>query len=200
MNENQLDSKNWVKNYSDMMYSVAVYKTGDKELAFDLVQDTFLSALKAQQNFRGDASEKTWLMAILNHKIIDIYRKKNYCESLNLYLETTSNSFDNYFFDDNPDKYGHTQTDALCADWGNFADSSILKKEFHAILQFCLLKLPPKMVPVFMAKYIDEKKPEEICNEFNISSSNYWVVIHRAKLVLRACLEKNWFLSKNRNE
>ena len=200
MESTSLQPESWVNLYSDYLFTIAVYKLSDKELAEDLVQETFLSALRAQQSFRGDSSEKTWLCAILNNKIIDVYRKKKSPGSLDEYLEDTASEFNETFFDLSPDEYGHMKTSALAKDWGTGAEVSIMRNEFQTILTYCLSKLPPKMRPVFYAKYLDEKKSDQICKEFNITSSNYWVMIHRTKLLMRACLERNWFLSEKGNE
>ena len=75
MQANRLNYNGWVDNYTDILFSFAFYKTGNREEAEDLVQDTFLSAYKSRETYNGSASEKTWLMAILKNKIIDFYRK-----------------------------------------------------------------------------------------------------------------------------
>lgn len=196
MNHSKLQPENWVRLYGDYLFTLAVYKVSDKELAEDLVQETFLSALKARHLFRGESNEKTWLCSILNNKIIDIYRRKGTKGSMSEYLENTAIEFDNNFFDLSDKEYGHMKTSALPADWGNDAEHSVFRKEFQRILNFCLSKLPLKMSGVFFAGMIDEKSTKEICNEFDISTSNYWVIMHRTKLLMRACLEKNWFLSE----
>lgn len=200
MTTEKLQPEKWVELYGDYLYNLAIYKISDKALAEDLVQDTFLSALKARNSFRGDSSEKTWLCSILNNKIIDFYRKKKQPESLDEYLENTALSFNSNFFDLSPADYGHMNVSALAADWGSHAESSIMRNEFRTVMSFCLSKLPEKMTPVFSAKFIEEKKSDEICKEFNITSSNFWVIMHRTKLLMRACLEKNWFLSEKINE
>ena len=73
-------------------------------------------------------------------------------------------------------------------------DDNIYRQEFYKILDACIEKMPSKLIPVFVSKYIDEKDSEQIRKEFDLTSSNYWVIVHRAKLLIRECLERNWFL------
>jgi len=182
----------WLRTYGDFLYSFALIKVSDRETAEDIVQETFLSAFKAKDTFRKGSSEKTWLTAILKNKIIDYYRKKEVLKDVTGYLSDTEAGFDENLFDD---KDGHWLDRATPLGWKASADSTINRNEFNKILHYCIQKMPPKLVPVFVAKFLEEESPEKICKEFNISSSNYWVMIHRAKVLIRSCLEKNWFLN-----
>lgn len=191
---NTLQPATWVTLYGDYLYSLALLKTGNKEIAEDLVQDTFLSAFKAKESFKGNSSEKTWLAAILKNKIIDHYRKKDVLKSTGDYLTATEESFHNSFFNAGGNQPGHWISAAAPKEWHTEnADNPVNKREFYKILQYCIQKMPPKLVPVFLARFVDQENADSICKEFNISSSNYWVIIHRAKLLMRSCLEKNWF-------
>jgi len=191
--DHQLNPKEWVKNYGDYLLSLAVVKTGSKETAEDLVQETFLSAVKAIASFKGNSTEKTWLVAILNNKIIDHYRKKDVLKSSSDYLAATESSFHERFFETNPDEYGHWLAATAPKEWNT--ESRLDQAEFYRILRYCMDKLPLKLRPVFLAKFIDEEETDKICKDFDLTSSNYWVIIHRAKILMRSCLEKNWFLS-----
>jgi RNA polymerase sigma-70 factor (TIGR02943 family) len=178
----------WIDAYGDYLYSIAYYKTSNAELAKDLVQEVFLAALKAKDSFEGKSSVKTWLTAILKNKIIDHYRKSANNDSLDEYIIATEDSFGNSFFDsDNSGRWKEKITSNYISE---SADEYLLGKEFQHFLNECLLKLPPKLKIIFLAKYFDELDSEIICKENNISSSNYWVIIYRAKVLLRACLEK----------
>lgn len=181
----------WLKNYGDYLYSLALIKVNSKEIAEDLVQDAFISAYKAKDSFRKDSSEKTWLTAILKNKIIDHYRKKDVLKEAVEYITNTEVEFDSHFFEGNN---GHWLDSSVPGDWGESADKKVNQSEFNKILQYCIQKMPPKLVPVFMAKFLDEQDSVEICKVYNISSSNYWVILHRAKVLMRSCLEKKWFL------
>lgn len=182
----------WVKTYADYLYSLALIKVNNKETAEDLVQETFLSAFKAKDSFKQDSSEKTWLTAILRNKIIDHYRKKDVLKEVAGYISATEKGFDEHFFNETD---GHWIMEAAPLAWNELADAKVNRHEFNKIIQYCIQKMPAKLVPVFVAKFLEEAEAEIICKEFNITSSNYWVILHRAKVLIRSCLEKNWMLS-----
>ncbi|MDN3654836.1 sigma-70 family RNA polymerase sigma factor [Ferruginibacter paludis] len=182
----------WVKTYADYLYSLALIKVSNKETAEDLVQETFLSAFKAKDSFKNGSSEKTWLTAILKNKIIDHYRKKDILKDVSSYISETNKGFDEHFFDTHN---GHWLMESAPLAWKELADAKVNLNEFNKIIQYCIQKMPTKLVPVFVAKFLDEAESDLICKEFNITPSNYWVIIHRAKVLIRSCLEKNWFLS-----
>jgi len=179
----------WLKLYGNYLFSIAFIKLSNREVAEDIVQETFIAALKAKNTFKSNSSEKTWLTTILNNKVIDYYRKKDVLRNSTEYVNETGKSFDEHFFEDN----GHWLENAAPQEWNN-ADKDVNRNEFYRILQYCIQKMPSKLVPVFIAKFIDEQEPEIICKEYEISSSNYWVMLHRARVLIRSCLEKNWFL------
>ncbi|MGF2413343.1 sigma-70 family RNA polymerase sigma factor [Ferruginibacter sp.] len=192
MNEEILQPQNWLNNYGDYLYSVAFIKVNNKEAAEDLVQDTFFSAFKAREQFRHGSSERTWLTAILKNKIIDHYRKNDVLKDVTGYLSQTESGFTRHFFEEDN---GHWLDNALPTAWKEMADAKINKNDFNKIMQYCISKMPPKLVPVFIARFLDDEDSATICKDFNITSSNYWVIIHRAKVLIRSCLEKNWFLA-----
>jgi RNA polymerase sigma-70 factor (TIGR02943 family) len=193
INKETLKPTEWIKKYADYLYSLTLIKIGNKETAEDLVQETFLSALKAKDSFKGESSEKTWLTSILKNKIIDHYRKKDILKDVTIYISDTEQDFDKHFFNKND---GHWLTADAPLAWTESADAKITRNEFHQVLHYCVQKMPPRLVPVFVARFFDEADSEFICKEYKITPSNYWVMIHRAKVLIRSCLEKNWFLAK----
>jgi len=182
-----LDPKKWVANYADYMYRYALSRVNNKEKAEDLVQDTFAAALKAAKNFKGKSSEKTWLFSILRNKIIDTYRAKSKAKVIYLDDSEDGELADNFFT-----KFGKWQKDKLPQNWGRTMENELITQDFFNILHGCLDKLNPKYATVFKMKYLQNMKSEEICKALDITSSNYWVIIHRAKLALRDCLENKW--------
>jgi RNA polymerase sigma-70 factor (ECF subfamily) len=186
-----LNPSQWVAMYGDYLLSLAMLKVNSRETAEDLVQETFISAIKAKDTFRHNSSEKTWLVSMLKNKIIDHYRKKDVLKDVSAYLTDTEDDFNSHFFSNN---YGHWLSAEAPASWSENADTMLNRNEFDRIVQYCISKMPPKLVPAFVAKFIDNEDAETICKELHISASNYWVMIHRAKVLMRKCLEKNWFL------
>lgn len=188
INTNTLNPNSWVDKYSDKLYRFALMRVSDKEVAQDLVQDAFLSALKNAPNFRGEISELNWLYTILKSKIIDHYKKASTRLSENI----GDTPLDFYFV-----KGGHWDKKNAPADWGVSYDSDkVEKSDFYRVLENCKQKLNEIQNAVFTLKYLDDENSDDICKELGISSSNYWVLLHRAKLQLRECIERNWFDKK----
>lgn len=187
-NTNILKPVDWVEKYSDYLYGFAYYRVNDQELAEDLVQDTFLSGLTARDTYKGQASEKTWLVSILKNKIIDHYKKASTRNESPLKLSTYDAPSYDYYFD--KQKKGEWQKDHQPKDWGQSQQAET--KEFYTILQKCMSALPTKWRGVFQMSLLDDNDSDLVCKEFKLTSSNFWVIMHRAKLQIRECLEKNW--------
>jgi RNA polymerase sigma-70 factor (ECF subfamily) len=165
---------------------VAVLQLRDNDLAEDVVQDTLLAALQGATGFSGRSSLKTWLTGILKHKIVDAIRRKSREPAFaSLEEECQLDDFDALF-----DGTGHWENPP--ADWGN-PESDLSRQQFFDTLQFCLDKLPPNTGRVFMMREVMELTSEEICKELTITSTNLWVIMYRARVALRQCLEQNWF-------
>ncbi len=175
----------WVGNYGDYLYSYAGTRIDDDELARDLVQETFLAALKGWEKFDQRSSEKTWLTAILKNKLYDAYRKKS--TNLQKHTISTDGSDSDDFFEES----GHWKEGRYPAAIG-IEDAALESKEFDGILRSCMHKLPPLWKSVFTMKHIDDESTETICDRLELSSSNFWVISHRAKVNLRDCLQRNW--------
>ena len=176
----------WVKDHADYLYQYAVKRLSDSELSKDLVQETFLSAIKSLSDFRGKSSERTWLTSILKNKIIDHYRKKAKEDSVNELQSTEENRTS--FFEEN----GHWKKKNEPEKWGTEESDPLENEELENILKGCMKNLPVNWALVFSMKYMDGEDSEKICKELNLSPSNFWVIIHRAKLSLRACISKHW--------
>ena len=151
------------------------------------MQETFLAALQKTQTFEGKSSERTWLTAILKNKVIDIYRKKSSG------LKTTdikeAEKEQSAFFEKED---GHWITEHAPKEFGIEDKDHLINKEFEQILKKCMQKLPALWMAVFTMKHIEDEPTDTICTELKVSAANFWVIIHRAKLNLRACLQKNW--------
>jgi len=183
----QLEPAYWVERYADYLYSYTLARLNDEELARDLVQDAFLSALEKAEGFRGDSTEKTWLTAIIKYKIIDVYRKKSSLTAIKKLSEF--NDSEDEFFDP---ELNHWKKEHWPEPLGVEENDPLHNKEFMSVLQKCMQKLPELWLSVFKMKHLDDEPTETICKELRVTSSNYWVIIHRAKVNLRSCLQKNW--------
>jgi RNA polymerase sigma-70 factor (TIGR02943 family) len=185
--ENLLNPHHWVEAHADYLYAYSLARVNNEEQAKDLVQETFLAALQNADKFQGKSSERTWLTAILKNKIIDIYRKKS--SGLKAVDEKKAEEEQQDYFDgDN----GHWNDAHKPLPFGIEDHDPLASMEFDHILQKCLKKLPSLWMSVFVMKYMDDATTGLICSELRVSQSNFWVIIHRAKVNLRACLQKNW--------
>ncbi|MBC7864398.1 MAG: sigma-70 family RNA polymerase sigma factor [Bacteroidia bacterium] len=182
----------WIERYGDYLYNYAVYRVSKEETARDLVQDTFLGALKSLESFRGEANEKTWLTSILKRKIIDYYRKASNRLEVSSDDQKMAPSYDHFFNAEDENKEGHWKDETGPAEW-NVNATGLESREFVKILTACIGKLPEKWAAVFNLKLFEEQETDIICKDLKLSTSNYWVIMHRARLQLRECLEKNWF-------
>ncbi|MGA9649815.1 sigma-70 family RNA polymerase sigma factor [Pedobacter sp.] len=181
--------KSWVKLYTKSLYSWALFKLSHKESAEDLVQDTFLTAHQQLITFRGDSSARTWLFGILNNKITEHYRKQ-YRSPIDGNLGTGNGDIDfSQFFDSNDRWKKNEKPQYWEIDEGSLLDNT----EFNQILLSCLNKLPNLPREAIQLQYIEQKKGPIICQELNITQTNLWQILHRAKLQLRKCLEITWF-------
>lgn len=178
----------WVNQFSDELYSWAFFKTSSKEIAEDLVQDTFLSAFYKIESFEGKSQPKTWLFSILNNKVIDHYRLSARTTKKNLSMtENSGNELSNSIFY----KTGCWETYNINPVWDQ--EQELLDNpEFNAIMESCMEDLPQKWKLAVTSKYLSEKKTETICQELEITASNYWQIVHRSKLLLKKCLELKW--------
>ena len=166
---------------------VARLQLRDEALAEDVVQETLLAALSGS-GFSGKSSLKTWLTGILKHKIVDAIRRKQR-EPL---LAST--------FDDECDiedldglfRRPMASWDTPPAEWGD-PEQALNRSQFFDMMDFCLEKLPPNTARVFMMREVMELESDEICKELAITANNLWVILYRARMSLRECLEKNWF-------
>jgi RNA polymerase sigma-70 factor (ECF subfamily) len=186
-----LEPQFWVDRYGDYLYNYAIVRVNDPEKAGDLVQDTFLAGLKARDNFQGRSAERTWLISILKRKIIDTYRKSSSSResSMSDFQEDISDR-DNYR-DEGPFK-GHWLEGKGPHSHSLMPEGELEQDELRQIIEKCISLLPPKLASVFIMKLVDETESEEVCKELGITPSNLWVILHRARLKMRECVESKW--------
>ncbi|WP_269542734.1 sigma-70 family RNA polymerase sigma factor [Cerasicoccus fimbriatus] len=184
-----LDPATWVDEYGDALYKFAYFRVNNQALAEDLVQETFLAAIKGKDRFSGKASVKTWLTGILKNKVIDYYRKKNRTQS----MQETAHFFEreeaDLFSEDGSWDYDNPN---VPKDWNPVQVEKMDRKEFMQQFYYCADKLPDKIRTVFIMREIDGIKSDQICEELDITPQNLWTILHRARMALRQCLEKNF--------
>ena len=171
----------WVDDYGDYLYAYAFKKLLSKDLAEDLLQDAFLAAFQAKESFKGKSTEKTWLASILKRKIADYYRQlaKN--------RERTFSDNSSFI----TDKFMHGQWKEEKAPLVWDMDGDWAKDErFLEIIRKCITFLPPKWKAVFALKHMEDTNTQKISEDLKVSESNIWVILHRSRLQLRACIEQ----------
>lgn len=183
MPKNIIDPNNWINAYSDYLFNYTISRVNNREIAKDLVQDTFIAALKSMKNFKGEATERTWLIAILKRKIIDYYRKINSNKG-KAEVRMTYNTLENE---------GDWLEERIADPFDKTAQDDLENIELGDAIYSCLEKLPKKQAQVFKMKTILNYETKAICNELNITASNLWVIIHRARTALADCMKDTWF-------
>lgn len=184
MNTNKANPQKWVALYSDMLFSYALPRINNVIIAEDLVQETFLSGLKGIESFKGEASEKNWLFAILKNKIVDYHRSR---ASEIITLESDLPEGPDERFKEN----GMWLENSRPQEWRE-PENPMERKEMQKVIDRCKQHLKELQQKVFTLKYLEELDSDNICKVLRISPSNYWVLIHRARLQMRECIEKNW--------
>lgn len=184
------DPERWVDEHGDYLFKFALMRLRDPARAEDAVQETFLAALKGGKSFAGRSAEKSWLTGILKNKIYDHFRKAS--------RETSFTDLDFYgdeegerFVADGLGKGGwiHELGPQEWPQTGEALDNVLFWKTYRD----CAGKLPEKVAAVFNLREVDGIESREICAMLGISESNLWVMLHRARMALRRCLETNWF-------
>jgi RNA polymerase sigma-70 factor (ECF subfamily) len=154
--------------------------------AEDVVQDTLIAVLEKPDRFAGQSSLRTYVTGILKHKIIDLIRAGRRTRQIETYDDQSeADAIDALFAAD-----GHTRERPRA--WGD-PDATLEQKDFFRVMEICLEKLPAKTARVFMMREWLDLDTDEICKELALSTSNVWVILYRARMRLRECLDLNWF-------
>lgn len=179
-----VDPANWVEEYGDYLYRFAVSRLRNADAAEEVVQDAFVAGLKNLNQFSGKGSERAWLLGILKKKIIDVFRKRRR-DPIN--VDDESGDISQMLFD----RFGFWKKEVKNAIKQSLG--SLDREEFWTILKQCLGRLPERQSDVFVMRSMNDHSPAEICEKLEITSSNYWVILHRARLQLSACMKQSWF-------
>jgi RNA polymerase sigma-70 factor (ECF subfamily) len=187
-----IDPGRWVDEHGDHLFRYAIVRLRDETVAEDCVQETLLSAIQSIASYSGKSTERTWLIGILKHKIIDHFRKHSREVPLDP-SEADLSEFDPLFERD--DEFTDHWHDRLSPRiWRRSPDEALQENEFFGVLQNCMSKLPERVAAVFSMREMNGLDTDEICEILALSSSNFWVMMHRARMALRRCIEINWFM------
>ncbi|TAM56012.1 MAG: sigma-70 family RNA polymerase sigma factor [Paraburkholderia sp.] len=166
----------------------ATLQLRDKASAEDAVQDAMLAAMSKMTEFRGQAQLSTWVFAILKNKIIDTLRSRSRFPTLACEADDLpADSFDALF--DERDRWNREDRPAC---WGD-PEATLAQQQFWTVFQLCLDRLPTSTARVFMMREFLELEPEEVAAELAITKTNCGVILHRARMTLRLCLQTQWF-------
>jgi RNA polymerase sigma-70 factor (ECF subfamily) len=158
----------------------------DAAAAEDAVQEALLAALAGEAGFEGRANLRTWLTGILKHKIVDIIRRQSRERpAADVEADGDSEDFDALF-----DRRGHWEESP---DAWEQPEGALGQKQFLAALEACLRALPERTARVFMMREHLGLETAEICKELGITPTHCWVLLHRARMALRLCLQTTWF-------
>ncbi|MGE0378659.1 MAG: sigma-70 family RNA polymerase sigma factor [Planctomycetaceae bacterium] len=180
------DPECWVDDHGDALFRFAMVRVGRREIAEDLVQETFLAGLKSRDRFRGQSQERSWLIAILKHKTADWLNRR--ARERTQTMGAGGDAWVDSLFDE------RERWEVPPGHWGDRPETALECTEFWDVFSVCVQKLPARLSMVFQQREIEERSTEEICKELRLSPTNLWVMLHRARLRLRKCLDAHWFL------
>ncbi len=187
-----LTDPEFLQDLRAQMIKFAELQLRDNALAEDAVQEALIGALKNAQSFNQRAALKTWVFAILKNKIADVLRKRiRTIEPIGLSLDHDGN-LDQLF-----DTKGFWHVNERPANWSQPMES-VKNEHFWRVFETCLNDLPERQARIFMMREFLELDSNEICESLNISTSNLHVMLYRARLGLRECLENHWFVTGER--
>src|SRR5215472_3360793 len=163
--EGTLDPEGWVDRHGDVMFRYALRWLRSSEIAEELVQESFLEALRARNTYQGRSSERTWLVGILRHKLLDHDRRSS----------------------------RERRCDEREISYDDVLERCFERREFWMALTQCLRVLPPGLSDAFLLRELDGLESDIICENLQISPANLWQRLHRSRMLLRECLERLGF-------
>ena len=183
-----LDPNKWLDCHGDYLYRYALVRVREAVVAEDLVQETLLAAVGAYQTHAGRSSERTWLVGIMKHKVIDYFRRLARSAQFQLTADD-----DSEWFEESGPWQGHWREDRAPTSWTGDTGQCLESREFWETFEHCLSQLPPQMSIAFTLREIDGLASTEICEILNVTPNNLWVLLHRGRNKLRRLLEVEWF-------
>ncbi len=192
MNENRneadgqrdLNPENWLDQHGDFLFNYALTRLRDREAAEEVVQDTFVAGIKGLEQYSGRGVERAWLLGILKRKIVDLIRKRVRARTSG--IPDSQDDITEMLFDQS----GKWKSDPRI--FGESPEANLNTQDFWRELTDCIDGLPDKQADVFTLRELEEKTSEEICKELGLTTTNLWVLLHRARLRLANCLKLKW--------
>jgi len=184
-----MNPQTWLQEHGDVLYRFALSRCKDPDVASDLVQDTLLSAWKSHTSFAGESTVRTWLIGILKHKWIDHLRKTHLRKTIRQREHVQEAEGDpTAWFDHNNGAWKEKPSA-----WGDDPAMLCQNQQFLGTLKNCVEQLPNQQALVFDLRELHGLDAEEVCKVCDISATNLHVILHRARLRLRSCLDNHWF-------
>lgn len=181
----QSDARDWLGAHGDALFRFALLRTADRELAEDLVQETLLAAWRGRDSFQGQSTERTWLIGILKHKLIDHVRREARTP-IDPETQDLASILTEEFAKSGKWRVGPRA-------WRQSPADAAQTAEFWDVFERCLAALPPRLVVLFTERELGDRPSEDLCKLLGVSSTNLWTLLHRARARLRKCLELHWF-------
>src|SRR6266536_3041178 len=189
-----LDPVRWLDEHGDYLYRYALMRVRDAAAAEDLLQETLLAAIGSYQAHEGRSSERTWLVGIMKHKVVDYFRRLARTPEFHL-SNDEGNDLD--WFESEGAWRGHWREDQAPVSWPVDAVKLLESRDFWETFDRCLTRLSPQMAIAFTLREIDGLSSEEICEILNVTPNNLWVILQRSRAKLRHFLEAEWFRGVN---
>lgn len=189
--KNTLINDAFVASVREDLLRFANLQLRDESLAKDAVQEALLAALNRQHEFQGRSALKTWVFAILRHKIVDLLRQQQ--RSINVSALSSEEEHLDQSFEALFKANGHWRPERRPSDWGSDPEQALYQQHFWLVFEACLKHLPESTARVFMMREFLELETAEVCQQLSLSTSNCHVILHRARNTLRRCLEQHWF-------
>lgn len=181
--ENTIDPAAWVDEHGDTLFRYALSRLRDPDAAEEVVQETFVAGLRAREQYSGSGSEGAWLLGILKRKVIDFVRRRNRPDA-GRGTEPGEDPADTLF-----DQKGNWRFDPRIT--GRRPEALLERDEFWQVFRGCLDGLPQRQADVFSLREVEDMSSENICKELQITASNLWVLLHRARLRLMSCMKSH---------
>jgi RNA polymerase sigma-70 factor, ECF subfamily len=195
-NASAVAAQRWIHEHGDVLWKFSIIRTGSKEAAEDIVQETLLSAMQGYSTFVGLSSERTWLLGIAAHKIAGHFRRLRRASGrgvadMSADAACTCTTCQGMFTDKG-------SWACVAKVWPDHRQSESEKTEQLAALRACIDLLPPGQAQVVWLRDILEVPSVEVCKVMGLSDTNLWTRMHRARVALRSCLETRLGLRKEK--